>query len=76
MLRQSYLAKKVHAGEESWLTSLREMYLRVEYWLDSELQKIEYQFRVGDVQESEKVRLYHPELHQKTDKNLLYSSLR
>ena len=65
MLRQSFLTRKVHAGESGWLPALREIQLRIEEWFDTELQKVKYQSRVDDIQESEKVRIFHHELHQK-----------
>ena len=64
-LRQSYLTRKVHTGEQGWFPALREIQLRIEDWFDTELQKIKYQSRVADIQESEKVRIFHHELHQK-----------
>ena len=65
MLRQSFLTRKVHAGESGWLPALREIQLRIEEWFDTELQKVKYQSRVDDIQVSEKVRIFHHELHQK-----------
>ena len=67
-LRQSYLTRKIQSGETSWLAALREVQLRIEDWFEEELDKIKYQSRVDDVQNSEKVRIFHHEIHQKNIK--------
>ena len=43
IMRQSYMTRKIYAGEEGWLTSLKEIQLRIEDWYQSELQKVKYQ---------------------------------
>ena len=68
MMRQSFLTRKVHSGEAGWLTSLKEVQLRIEDWFEAELQKVKYQSRVEDIQISEKVRIFHHEIHQKNRK--------
>ena len=65
MLRQAFLTKKVHSGEFRLLPSLKEVQVKIENWFETELQKVKYQARVNDIQISEKVRIYHHELHQK-----------
>ena len=65
MLRQSYLTKKVHSGDHRILPTLRLVQDKIEAWFDTELNKIKYQARVDDIQESEKVRIFHHEIHQK-----------
>ena len=42
--------------------------MRIEDWYEAEVEKIKYQSRVKDIQTSEKVRIYHHELHQKNMK--------
>ena len=65
MMRQSFLTKKVHSGDIGWLPSLKEVQLKIEDWFEVEVQKIKYQSRVKDIQDSEKVRIFHHEMHQK-----------
>ena len=65
MMRQSFLTKKVQEGFPEYLPSLRETQLRIQNWFEAEVQKVKYQTRVDDIQESEKVRIYHHEIHQK-----------
>ena len=65
ILRQSYLSRKVRNGEPGSLAALREIHLRIEHWFSTEAEKIKHQARVDDVQESEKVRIFHHEIHQK-----------
>ena len=43
---------------------LTEIQLRIEGWFETELEKVKYQSRVNDIQEPEKVRIFHHELHQ------------
>ena len=68
MMKQSFLTRKVHSGETRWLTALKEVQLRIEKWFDEELEKVKYQSKVDDIQCSEKVRIYHHEIHQKNIK--------
>ena len=58
----------MHAGEAGWLPALKEVQMKIEEWFEAELQKVKYQSRVDDIQTSEKVRIYHHELHQKNIK--------
>ena len=64
MLRQTYLCRKVRGGEAANLVHLREIQLKIEDWFTQEVEKIKHQSRVDDIQQSEKVRIYHHELHQ------------
>ena len=61
------MTRTVYAGESGWLPALREIKLRIEEWFRTELQKVKYQSRVDDIQVSEKVRIFHHELHQKPE---------
>ena len=65
MLRQTYLTRKVQQGEMGCLATLKEVQLRVEDWFSIEVEKVKHQSRVDDIQRSEKVRIYHHEIHQK-----------
>ena len=67
-MRQSHLTRKIQAGEINWLPALKEVQLRIEDWFQAELEKVKYQSRVDDVQYSEKIRIYHHEIHQKNNK--------
>ena len=65
MMRQIYLTKQVQSGRVEMLPALREVQLRIQDWFDSEVEKVKHQARVEDIQTSEKVRIYHHELHKK-----------
>ena len=65
MLRQSYLTRKVRLGETGSLSALREIQFKIEDWFAVEVEKVKNQSRVDDVQQSEKVRIFHHEIHQK-----------
>ena len=65
MLRQTFLIKRIHSGNLELLPALREVQVRIEDWFENELQKVKYQARVNDIQVSEKVRIFHHELHRK-----------
>ena len=65
MMRLSFLGKKIHSGESSLLPALRETQFRIDDWFEAEIEKIKYQTKVDDIQDSEKVRIHHHELHQK-----------
>ena len=63
-LRQSYLTRKLQKGSNV-LEALKRVHFQIENWFLSEVEKIKHQARVDDIQISEKVRIYHHELHQK-----------
>jgi hypothetical protein len=65
LLRQSYLIRKVMAGHTGYLTELKVVQGRIMQWYDQACSKIALQSRIGDLEESEKVRIYHHSLHQK-----------
>ena len=65
MMRQSFLTRKVKLGSPGSLPALREIQLSIEEWFETEVQKVKHQSRVDDIQQSEKVRIYHHEIHQK-----------
>ena len=65
MLRQAYLTTKLQAGELGKLGELREVKALILCWYQEESQKVVLQSRVDDVQESEKVRIYHHEQHKR-----------
>ena len=49
----------------SRLSELRSVQLLIEAWYDEECAKIALQSRTDDIQHSEKIRIYHHEIHQK-----------
>ena len=61
MMRQCFLARKVQGGSPELLPALRE----VEEWYRQKVARIKHQARVDDIQQSEKIRIYHHELHRK-----------
>ena len=65
MLRQVYYSKKVQEGELGMLGQLRSVQREINDWYENESQKILVQSRLDDIQESEKVRIYHHEQDQK-----------
>ena len=68
MMRQCFLTKRVQSGGTEHLAGLREVQLRIVEWFESEVEKVKHQSRVDDIQTSEKVRIYHHELHKKSFK--------
>ena len=65
LVRQAYLTSKVQHGHLSKLTDLKHVHLLIEQWYDEECSKIALQSRTDDIQQSEKIRIYHHEIHQK-----------
>ena len=65
MMRQCHLTKHVQGGRVNLLPVLREVQLKIEDWFHTEVEKVKHQARVEDIQTSEKVRIYHHELHKK-----------
>ena len=68
MMRQCYLSKKLQSGQTAVLPALREVQLRIGEWFDTKVEKVKHQSRVDDIQTSEKVRIYHHELHKRNIK--------
>ena len=68
MMRQTYLVKKMQGGNRGLLPALKEVQIRIEDWFSTEVERVKYQAKVEDIQGSEKVRIYHHELHQKSFK--------
>ena len=72
MMRQCHLSKKLQTGETALLPALREVQLSIVEWFETEVEKVKHQSRVDDIQTSEKVRIYHHELHKGTSKDLIF----
>ena len=81
-LRQTYLTRKLQLGNMEKLAELKTVHLLITKWYDKECEKVKHQSRVDDITQSEKVRIYHHEIHKKhlirtsilklqTDNNLL-----
>ena len=64
-LRQSYLTKKLQMGDRGILGELRAVQGLIERWYCKENDRVKHQSRVAEFQDSEKVRIYHHEIHQK-----------
>ena len=65
LVRQAYLTTKVQQGNMQKLAELKKVQLLIEKWYDEECAKVAQQARADDIQQSEKIRIYHHELHQK-----------
>ena len=76
LVKQSYFTKKVQDGEINKLGMLREIQNRIMEWYEEESKKVVIQARVDDMQESEKVRIFHHEQHQKQIKRSAILSLK
>ena len=68
LLRQAYLTKLLQNGDLDKLGELRIVQQAVEGWYERESQKVILQAKVDDVQQNEKVRIYHHDLHKKSMK--------
>ena len=65
MLRQSYLVRKLQSGEFEKLGELKEVQTNIELWHAQECDKIRIQARTDEINQAEKVRIYHHDLHSK-----------
>ena len=65
LLKQSYFTKKLQEGKLTMLGQLRDVQTKINEWYEEESKKIVIQARVDDVQESEKVSIFHHEQHLK-----------
>ena len=61
MLAQAHLSKKVSTGNLDLLPQLKEIQLQISNWFDAEADKVKLHARLGDVEVSEKVRIFHHE---------------
>ena len=64
LVRQAYLTSKVQLGMFSKLTELKHVHLLIEKWYEEECAKIAIQSRAEDIQQLEKIRIHHHEIHQ------------
>ena len=68
LLRQAYLTRQIQLGQLRKLGELRSVQNDIQHWYESESEKIILQSRVEDISVSEKVRIYHHDLHKKSMK--------
>ena len=65
LLRQSYLVRKLQGNNWETLGELKQVQARIELWYAQECEKIKIQTRSDEIEQGEKVRIYHHELHAK-----------
>ena len=65
LVRQAYLNKKVKQGNTNKLTELKTVHGLIQQWYQNQCDKIKNQSRASEFQESEKVTIYHHEIHKK-----------
>ena len=68
LLKQGFFTKELQGGDHDRLAQLCEVKILINDWYENESRKVILQARVDDVQESERVRIYHHEQHQKSIK--------
>ena len=66
LLRQAYLIRQLQKGQLQLLWELRAVQADITTWYENESQKVILQSRSDEVSTSEKVRIYHHELHKKS----------
>ena len=64
-LRQSYLGRQLHSGMRNFLEEYLVVQSDIQRWYEEESSKIILQARTDECSFSEKVRIYHHELHRK-----------
>ena len=72
LMKQSYFTKELQSDNTNttMFRRLKEIKAEICEWFESESRKVILQSRVDDVQQSEKVRIYHHEQHKKEMKRL------
>ena len=65
LVRQAYLTRKIQTGLLTRLDELKTVHLLIEEWYNPECGNIALQSRADDIQQLEKFRIYHHEIHQK-----------
>ena len=63
-MKQSYYTRELQAVKVDRLGVLNDIKARIGEWYERESNKVILQSRVEDVQQSEKVRIFHHEQHQ------------
>jgi hypothetical protein len=65
MMKQGYFTRELQAGNMDSMGRLKEVQSDIQQWYQKESEKVVLQSRVDDVQQSEKVRIFHHEQHKK-----------
>ena len=65
LLKQCYFVSKLQKGELHRLPDLKQVQLQIQRWYESECEKVKLQARADEIGSSERVRIYHHELHAK-----------
>ena len=65
LLKQAYFVQKLQKGDMSKLASLKLVQAEIQVYYEEESEKVKLQSRTDEVDTSEKVRIYHHELHAK-----------
>ena len=65
LLKQGYFVSKLQGGDTSRLSDLKQVQLEIQRWYEIESEKVKLQSRADEMNSSEKVRIYHHELHAK-----------
>ena len=61
MLAQVHLSRKASNGDLTLLPKLKAIQLQINEWFDKQAEKVKLHARLQDIQESEKIRIYHHE---------------
>ena len=65
LIRQAYLSNKLQSGDFTKYAELKTVQLDIEAWYQKQAEKILIQSWSKEVSSSEKVRIYHHDLHKK-----------
>ena len=65
MLRQAYISRKIQGGMIDYYRDLLIVHLEIDQWFQAESEKVVLQARCDDIEQSEKIRIFHHDLHQK-----------
>ena len=65
LIQQAYLAKKLFDGDLAQYAHLRCVQVHIQKWYEKESEKVLLQSRSDEVNNNEKVRIYHHDLHKK-----------
>ena len=69
-LSQIHLARKVAKGEFSLMEQLKTIQIKINEWFEQEAEKVKLKAKLRNIEESEKVSIYHHEkLRRETNKN-------
>ena len=66
MLAQTHLSRRVSEGHLNLFGKLKAIQMQINTWFDNEAEKVKLHARFQDIQDSEKVRIYHHEILYRT----------